>query len=76
MTAVRPVVSGTFGLNLYRDAGFHLNPDGAASFTEQLIPALQRAAGSRPDVVSGNAAGLRTERQLHDEDILAERALR
>ena len=76
VTAVRPVVSGTFGLNLYRDAGFHLNPDGAASFTEQLIPALQRVAGSWPHVVSGNATGLRTERQLNDEDILAERTFR
>jgi hypothetical protein len=76
VTAVRPVASGTFGLNLYRDAGFHLNPDGAASFTEQLIPALQRAAGSSPDVASGNAASLRTDRQLNEEHILAGRALR
>jgi hypothetical protein len=76
VTALQPVASGTFGLNLYRDAGFHLNPDGAASFTEQLIPALRRAAGSRPGVVSGNAAGLGTERQLNDEHILAGRALR
>ena len=76
VTAVRPVASGTFGLNLYRDAGFHLNPEGAASFTEQLIPALQRAAGSRPEVASGDAAGLRTDRQLNEEHILAERALR
>jgi hypothetical protein len=76
VTTVRPVASGTFGLNLYRDAGFHLNPAGAASFTEQLIPALQRAAGSRPDVASGEAAGLRTDQQLNEEHVLAERALR
>jgi hypothetical protein len=75
VTAVQPVASGTFGLHLYRDAGFHLNPDGAASFTEELIPALQRAAGSPPGVVPG-AAGLRTERQLNEEHILADRALR
>jgi hypothetical protein len=76
VTTVRPVASGTFGLNLYRDAGFHLNPAGAASFTEQLIPALRRAAGAPTDVVSGNRAGLRTERQLNEEHILAERAFR
>jgi hypothetical protein len=76
VTTLRPVASGTFGLNLYRDAGFHLNPDGAASFTEQLIPVLRRAADPRPGPTSGGDAGLRTERQLNDEHILAGRALR
>ena len=38
---LRPVTSGAFGQELYRDAGFHLNPRGAATFTERLIPALR-----------------------------------
>lgn len=37
---LRPVVSGAFDGQLYRD-GFHLNDTGAAAFTERLIPALQ-----------------------------------
>jgi hypothetical protein len=36
-----PVPSGTLGPQLYRD-GFHLNPTGAALFTERLIPVLAR----------------------------------
>lgn len=36
---LRPVASGAFGPQMYRD-GFHLNPDGAAQFTDRLIPAL------------------------------------
>ena len=48
VSALRPVPSGTFGLHLYRDAGFHLNPEGAAAFTDQLIPALRRAAAPDP----------------------------
>lgn len=39
--ALRPVVSGSLGPELYRDAGFHLNPAGAGRFTERLIPALR-----------------------------------
>ena len=76
VTAVQPVASGTYGLHLYRDAGFHLNPEGAASFTEQLIPALRRIADSRPGPASESEAGLRTDLQLDQEHILAERALR
>ncbi|HUR33041.1 MAG TPA: hypothetical protein VM032_04550 [Vicinamibacterales bacterium] len=37
---LRPVTSGSFGAELYRD-GFHLNESGAALFTERLIPALR-----------------------------------
>jgi|KBSMisStandDraft_5_1062788.scaffolds.fasta_scaffold01318_3 hypothetical protein len=48
VSTLRPVPSGTFGLHLYRDAGFHLNPEGAAAFTDQLIPALRRAAAPDP----------------------------
>jgi hypothetical protein len=57
VSALRPVRSGTFGLNLYRDAGFHLNPEGAAAFTEQLIPSLRRelAALPRRDAMFGAA---------------------
>ena len=36
---LRPVASGSFGPQLYRD-GFHLNDEGAAQFTDRLIPAL------------------------------------
>jgi hypothetical protein len=47
--ALRPVVSGTLGKTLYRDAGFHLNATGAAAFTARLIPVLQRQLdGARP----------------------------
>ena len=38
---LRPVPSGAFGQELYRDAGFHLNERGAATFTERLIPVLR-----------------------------------
>ena len=85
VSALRPVPSGTFGLHLYRDAGFHLNPQGAAAFTEQLIPALRRAAPDaspqavRPTPAPGPApasAGLREGRQLNEKHILAERAFR
>jgi hypothetical protein len=48
ISAVRPVRSGTFGLNLYRDAGFHLNLEGATAFTEQLIPALSSEVRAFP----------------------------
>jgi hypothetical protein len=37
---LRPVTSGSFGAQLYRD-GFHLNEVGAAQFTDRLIPALR-----------------------------------
>jgi hypothetical protein len=36
---LRPVASGAFGPQLYRD-GFHLNQAGATQFTDRLIPAL------------------------------------
>ena len=36
---LRPVASGSFGPQMYRD-GFHLNQDGATQFTDRLIPAL------------------------------------
>ncbi len=39
---LRPVASGDFDTQLYRD-GFHLNDAGAAAFTDQLIPVLQQA---------------------------------
>jgi hypothetical protein len=56
VSVLRPVPSGTFGLNMYRDAGFHLNPEGAAAFTEQLIPSLRREVAAVPgrDVMLGN----------------------
>jgi lysophospholipase L1-like esterase len=38
---LRPVVSGDFDAQLYRD-GFHLNDEGAALFTERLIPVLRQ----------------------------------
>ena len=37
---LRPVTSGSFGAQLYRD-GFHLNEVGASQFTDRLIPALR-----------------------------------
>jgi hypothetical protein len=57
VSALRPVPSGTFGLNMYRDAGFHLNPEGAAAFTEQLIPSLRREVSAVPgrDAMLGSA---------------------
>ncbi len=39
---LRPVLSGSFGSELFRD-GFHLNDAGAAAFTARIIPALQQA---------------------------------
>jgi hypothetical protein len=44
--ALMPVRMGTFGVHLYRDAGFHLNPTGASAFTDKLIPVLQKTLGS------------------------------
>jgi hypothetical protein len=46
VAVLRPVASGTFGPELYRD-GFHLNAEGAARFTDRLIPELAGAL-SRP----------------------------
>jgi hypothetical protein len=37
---LRPVTSGSFSAQMYRD-GFHLNEVGAAQFTDRLIPALR-----------------------------------
>jgi hypothetical protein len=45
---LRPVESGAFAPQLYRDAGFHLNQVGASEFTARLIPALrQQLAAAR-----------------------------
>jgi hypothetical protein len=41
VTTIRPLVSGTLGPHLYRDAGFHLNPAGAQAFTPHFIRALR-----------------------------------
>jgi len=50
VTTLRPVVSGTLDADLYRDAGFHLNPAGAAVFTERLMPVLkEHLAAVTPD---------------------------
>ncbi|HKT81962.1 MAG TPA: hypothetical protein VJP86_17155 [Vicinamibacterales bacterium] len=38
--SIRPVASGDYGRDLYRDAGFHLNSRGAEEFTSRLIPVL------------------------------------
>jgi hypothetical protein len=46
VSTLRPVASGAFGPQLYRDAGFHLNPAGASIFTERLIPLLQNELAS------------------------------
>jgi hypothetical protein len=46
VTALMPVRSGSFARNLYRDAGFHLNPTGASAFTDKLIPELQKTLSS------------------------------
>ena len=42
VTALMPAAQGSFARHLYRDAGFHLNPTGAAAFTDKLIPELQK----------------------------------
>ena len=62
VSALRPVVSGTFAADLYRDAGFHLNPQGAAAFTARLIPALREQLDIVPASVgtSTDAASLAT----------------
>jgi hypothetical protein len=39
---LKPVNSGAFGPQLYRDSGFHLNAVGAAAFTERLITVLRK----------------------------------
>jgi hypothetical protein len=44
VVVLRPVASGTFGPELYRD-GFHLNAEGAERFTDRLIPELAAALG-------------------------------
>jgi hypothetical protein len=46
VAALMPAPSGSFPLHLYRDAGFHLNPTGAAQFTDMLIPELQKTLNS------------------------------
>lgn len=42
VAVLRPVASGEFPATLYRD-GFHLNEEGAARFTDRLVPALRAA---------------------------------
>lgn len=42
VTTIFPIRSGTVSRELYRDAGYHLNSQGAARFTERLIPALRQ----------------------------------
>jgi hypothetical protein len=50
---LRPVTSGSFGPQLFRD-GFHLNEAGAALFTERLISALQgELTKPQPQLASG-----------------------
>jgi hypothetical protein len=46
VTPLMPAESGSFAAHLYRDAGFHLNPEGAAAFTDRLIPVLQKELAS------------------------------
>ncbi len=46
VTPLMPAESGSFAAHLYRDAGFHLNPEGAAQFTDRLIPVLQKELAS------------------------------
>jgi len=46
VATLRPVASGTLAPHLYRDAGFHLNADGASRFTAVLIPALRAQLAS------------------------------
>jgi len=54
---LRPVASGTFGPQLYRDAGFHLNPVGASIFTDRLIPVLQDELARDPGLRAVVARG-------------------
>jgi len=46
VTSLMPAPSGSFPRHLYRDAGLHLNPTGAAQFTDILIPELQKTLNS------------------------------
>jgi len=55
VTALMPAASGSFPRHLYRDAGFHLNPTGAAAFTDKLIPALQKTLNSVLAALARNA---------------------
>ena len=41
VSVIRPVTSGTYGKELYRDTGFHLNANGSAVFTAQVLRALR-----------------------------------
>jgi len=56
VSALMPAAAGSFRRSLYRDAGFHLNPEGAAAFTELLIPALQKELSAFASVVSASAS--------------------
>ena len=40
---LKPFDASTFGPDMFRDDGFHLNPKGAARYTALLAPALSRA---------------------------------
>jgi hypothetical protein len=56
---IRPVTSGTYTKEFYRDTGFHLNAAGAARFTEQFVHALRRelrAEQNTPGVVPTSGA--------------------
>jgi hypothetical protein len=53
---LRPVTSGSFGPQLYRD-GFHLNETGAALFTDRLIPALEGELAQQ-DALMASRSGL------------------
>lgn len=55
VTALMPAASGSFPRHLYRDAGFHLNPTGAAAFTDKLIPELQKTLNSMLATLARNA---------------------
>jgi hypothetical protein len=46
VAVLRPIEPKAFGPELYRDNGFHLNPTGAAAFTERLIPMLRNELGA------------------------------
>ena len=59
VTTLRPVASGAFGADLYRDAGFHLNPKGADEFTGRLVPVLRQrlAAAARQEPTTDQTPG-------------------
>jgi hypothetical protein len=52
---VRPVRSGSFGSELYRD-GFHLNEVGAEAFTTRLIPVLEHQLATSSHLFASRGA--------------------